>query len=369
MTFVRIDGVPHHVRVDGSGPVCVLSPGLGMCWFDWDLVVPLLAPHRTVVRFDRPGLGLSGPPRAWPTLDGEARRIAHVLDALGFGGPVTVAGHSLAGFHAEAFARLFPTRTAGLVLLDAGVEEEPRPRRARSARNAATRACGTILSAAGIPYALGPLLRRAAVRAGRTPSAPAPPPPAHRPPEDHDRPSTTRRPPGDGDGPDLTHRPPEDRDRLRFTGRPPGDGDGPDGLTHRPPEGRPRPRRTPGDPAPYALVRRTYGTSRSLRAVLAENATYADEAVELAALRRDFPLPDVPVAVLAAGSPRWLGRQRALAAYLGAAFRVVAPSGHLVMLDRPEDVADALLSSGATEDATGEGRTHVRPPFDEGRAQ
>ncbi|MFF1447071.1 alpha/beta fold hydrolase [Streptomyces sp. NPDC058274] len=345
MTFVRVDGVSHHVRVDGSGPVCVLSPGLGMCWFDWDLVVPLLAPHRTVVRFDRPGLGLSGPTRAWPTLDGEARRIAHVLDALGIDGPVTVAGHSLAGFHAEAFARLFPARTAGLVLLDSSVEEEPRPRRARTARNAATRACGTVLSAAGIPRALGPLLRRAAVRAGRTPPAPA-----HRPPEDRDRPDLTHRAPADGDRPDPTHRPPKNRDR---------------------------PRRTPGDPAPYALVRRTYRTSRSLRAVLAENATYTDEAVELAALRGDFPLPDVPVTVLAAGSPRWLGRQRALAAYLGGAFRVVAPSGHLLMLDRPQDVADALLSTGATGDAGDTGDigaedaagTHLRPPLDEGRAR
>jgi pimeloyl-ACP methyl ester carboxylesterase len=352
MTFVRVDGVPHHVRVDGSGPVCVLSPGLGMCWFDWDLVVPLLAPHRTVVRFDRPGLGLSGPTRAWPTLDGEARRIAHVLDALGVDGPVTVAGHSLAGFHAEAFARLFPARTAGLVLLDSSVEEKPLPRRARTARNAATRACGTILSAAGVPRALGPLLRRTAVRAGRTPSAPTPPAPTRRPPEDRDRPRRPRRTPEDRDRPDLTRRPPEDRDRPA--------------PTRRPPEDLDRPRRPRGDPAPYALVRRTYSTSRSLRAVLAENATYSDEAVELAALRRDFPLPGVPVTVLAAGSPRWLGRQRALAAYLGGAFRVVAPSGHLLMLDRPEDVADALLSTGATENAAG--HTCARPSTKGGRS-
>ncbi|WP_420855575.1 alpha/beta fold hydrolase, partial [Streptomyces kanamyceticus] len=60
MTFVRVGGVPHHVEVTGSGPVCVLSAGLGLSWFDWDRVVPLLAPSRTVVRFDRPGLGLSG---------------------------------------------------------------------------------------------------------------------------------------------------------------------------------------------------------------------------------------------------------------------------------------------------------------------
>ncbi|MEU1038935.1 alpha/beta hydrolase [Streptomyces sp. NPDC005907] len=284
MRFVRVEGVPHHVRVDGDGPVCVLSAGLGLAWFDWDPVVPLLAPHRTVVRFDRPGLGLSGPARTWPTLTAEARRIARVLDALGFDAPVTVAGHSLAGFHAEAFARLHPARTAGLVLLDAAVEETPGPRRARAARDACTRACGTLLATVGLPRALGPALRSAVVRAGRAAA---------------------------------------------------------------------------GDPAPYDLVRSAYSTSRSLHAVLAENATYRDEAVELAALRRRSPLPAAPVTVLAAAaapgtvlaarSGRWVTRQRALAARLDATFRVTrGPSGHFLMLDRPEDVAAAVLATGPT---------------------
>ncbi|NKY16743.1 alpha/beta fold hydrolase, partial [Streptomyces somaliensis] len=132
--FVRVGGVPHHVVVEGSGPVCVLSAGLGLCWFDWDPVVPLLAPHRTVVRFDRPGHGLSGPAGAAPTARGEARRIAALLDALGMGGErVAVVGHSLAGFHAEAFARLHPARTAALVLVDASAEEHARPPAPRTA--------------------------------------------------------------------------------------------------------------------------------------------------------------------------------------------------------------------------------------------
>lgn len=266
--YVRIDGVPHHVRVDGTGPPCVLTPGLGMCWFDWDRVVPLLAARRTVVRFDRPGLGLSGPARTWPTLRAEARRIGQVLDALRLDGPATVVGHSLAGFHAEAFARLFPRRAAGVVLVDSSVEEDPRPRAAGAARNAATRACTTLFGAAGAPRALLPRLRRAVVRASRAGG---------------------------------------------------------------------------GDPAPYALVRGVYSTRRALDAIVAENATYTDVAVELAALRGKMPFPDVPVTVLAAGAPHWLDRQRALAGLLNGTFRVAEPSGHLVMLDRPLDIAEAVL--------------------------
>ncbi|MGP9021121.1 alpha/beta fold hydrolase [Streptomyces sp. BR1] len=168
MTFVRIDGVPHHVVVEGSGPPVVLSAGLGMAWFDWDPVVPLLAPHRTVVRFDRPGHGLSGPACAPPTASGEAHRIAAVLDAVGVGGRATVVGHSIAGFHAEAYARLYPDRTAALVLLDSSVEADVRPPLAPRARVVSARVAGAVLSGTGAPAALGPLLRRATVRLSRT---------------------------------------------------------------------------------------------------------------------------------------------------------------------------------------------------------
>ncbi|MEU7579166.1 alpha/beta hydrolase [Streptomyces sp. NPDC041068] len=259
MGFVRIGGVPHHVEVTGRGPVCVLSAGLGLGWFDWDPVVPLLAPHRTVVRFDRPGLGLSGHARVAPTLRGEAERILRVLDAVGLGGErATVVGHSLAGFHAEAFARLYPERTSGLVLVDSSVEERPRVWLPRGLRVAGTRACGAVVCGVGLPRAVGPMARRLA----------AP---------------------------------------TRWAG--------------------------------------LYGTSRVWRAASMEYATYGDVALELAELRAVLPLPDVQVTVLAAyggGSRRWLDRQRALAAGLGGTFRVAEPSGHLVMRDRPADVASSL---------------------------
>ncbi|TXS14059.1 alpha/beta hydrolase [Streptomyces sp. adm13(2018)] len=263
--FVRIDGVAHHVLVEGAGPVCVLSAGLAMSWFDWDPVVPLLAPHRTLVRFDRPGHGLSQPAPAPPTAVGEAHRIAALLDALGLPGPATVVGHSIAGFHAEAFARLHPDRTAALVLLDASVEEHPRP---GPFPGAVSRVLGDVLCAAGLPAALGPAARRAVVR---------------------------------------------------------------------------------HDPAPADLVRRVYRTSRVLRGALLENAHYGAVAAELLALRATHPLPPgLPVTVLAApgGSARWERRQRELARRLGARYEAAVPSGHLVMKDRPEAVARAVLSPG-----------------------
>lgn len=272
MSFVTVGGVPHHVVVEGSGPVCVLSAGLAMSWFDWDPVVPLLAPHRTVVRFDRPGHGLSGPAAVAPSAAGEAHRIAGVLDALALPGPATVVGHSIAGFHAEAFARLHPDRASGVVLVDASVEEHPRVPAAPAVRTALARTVAAALSATGAPAALGPVTRRAVVRLSRAGLAP--------------------------------------------------------------------------DPAPAALVRRCYTTSRVLRGALLENTHYRAVAAEVLALRERRPLPPgVPVTVLAApASRRWTSRQHALADLLGARFATVPGSGHLMMLDDPQAVADAVLA-------------------------
>ncbi|NUK04515.1 alpha/beta fold hydrolase [Streptomyces lunaelactis] len=290
MTFVRVGGVPHHVVVEGSGPVCVLSAGLAMSWFDWDQVVPLLAPYRTVVRFDRPGHGLSGPAAVPPSAAGEGHRIADILDALGLDGPSTVVGHSIAGFHAEAFARLHPARTAAVVLLDSSIEEHARVPAAPAVRTAVAHGGGNALSAAGIPAALGPLPRRAVVRLSRTGG---------------------------------------------------------------------------GDPAPAALVRRCYATSRVLQGALLENTHYLAVAAELLALRERHALPGAPVAVLAAtaGGARWVERQRTLARQLGARFEAVDPAGHLMMLDRPDAVARAVLDAGDARDA-GEAVREERPqPF------
>ncbi|MFD9338465.1 alpha/beta fold hydrolase [Streptomyces sp. NPDC060028] len=277
--FVRLGGVPLHVVVEGRGPVAVLSAGLAMAWFDWDRVAALLvAEGRTVVRFDRPGHGLSGPAAVAPSAAGEADRIAGLLDALGLPGPVTLAGHSIAGFHAEAFARLYPERTAAVVLVDGSVEEAPRVLLPPGLRTGAARAAGRAVTAAGLPAALGPLARRATVRVSRTGGA---------------------------------------------------------------------------DPAARDLVRRCYRTGRVWRGALLENSRYLDVAAEVLGLRRTHPLT-VPATVLAGydGSARgsalrWLARQAGLADLLGARFEVAEPAGHLVMLDRPHQVARAVLEAAA----------------------
>ncbi|MGP4093194.1 alpha/beta fold hydrolase [Nonomuraea sp. KM90] len=114
-----------HVVVAGDGPAVLITAGHGGAWFHWDAVADRLAGSRRVIRFDRPGLGLSPRSPAPPTLYAEVARLA----ALSPSHPeqVTVVAHGVACWHAEAFARLHPLCLARLVLVDPACAGGRRP--------------------------------------------------------------------------------------------------------------------------------------------------------------------------------------------------------------------------------------------------
>ncbi|WP_406317155.1 alpha/beta fold hydrolase [Streptosporangium sp. NBC_01639] len=131
-----------HVLLEGAGtPPVLICAGMAAAWFHWDRVAADLGRDHLVIRFDRPGLGLSSGHRTPPTLREEAERIGALADV-----PMVVA-HSAAGRHAEAFARLHPGRVAGLVLVDPSCDPVARPR--GTVRAAAVRAVQRALPALG----------------------------------------------------------------------------------------------------------------------------------------------------------------------------------------------------------------------------
>ncbi|MBS2963656.1 alpha/beta hydrolase [Actinocrinis puniceicyclus] len=174
--LVRVAGSAHHVVVDegqARAPVVVFTSGLGGAWYDWDAVVPLLAGRATLVRFDRPGLGWSQPAAVPPTLAGEAERIRELLSVLDLPGPVVLVGHSLAGFHVEGFARLYPELTAGVVLVDSSTEPQAVPQPAYSQRVRRWRRIGEAGRVSGVGGLLGPAAWRVVVAATTVRGVPA----------------------------------------------------------------------------------------------------------------------------------------------------------------------------------------------------
>lgn len=83
----------------------------------WAGVMPLVAAHTRVVAYDRAGIGDSDPV-APLSLDAQIGDLTAVIQAVGGGRPVVVAGHSWGGLLAQLVALGHPELVSGLVLAD-----------------------------------------------------------------------------------------------------------------------------------------------------------------------------------------------------------------------------------------------------------
>lgn len=91
--FLDAAGVRWHVQVAGTGPVVLLLHGTGGATHSWRDLLPALARSCTVVAPDLPGHGFTRALEAGASLDGMARAVRALCDALGVA-PVVAAGHS-----------------------------------------------------------------------------------------------------------------------------------------------------------------------------------------------------------------------------------------------------------------------------------
>ena len=110
---LTIDGVRFDVLAEGSGPAIVLLHGFPLAKESWDAQARTLRERARVVRFDLRGLGRSSVPPGPYLMETVASDVAGVLDALGIHSAV-IAGHSLGGYVAFAFFRMFAERCRGL---------------------------------------------------------------------------------------------------------------------------------------------------------------------------------------------------------------------------------------------------------------
>jgi pimeloyl-ACP methyl ester carboxylesterase len=186
-----------------------------------------------------------------------------------------VVGHSVGGFYAEAFARLYPHRTRALLLLDSSIAADHRPRLALPVglQLVAADAAATLLNKLH--------LRTLLIRAGLA--------------------LVQRRRPGGLDA--------QMRSEICSAA---------------------------ADPDVTA-------------ALLTEYVRYHELAAELFALRARSPLPAavrrmVVTAHTGWHTHRWRAQQIKLARTLGAEHVIVAPAGHLVMIEKPLRTADLIRS-------------------------
>jgi len=122
---VDVGGYSLHILCEGEGsPTVVVDAGNGDFSLGWTLVQPKVAQFARICTYDRAGYGWSDPSPSPRT----ARQIANELHTLlvnaEIEGPYVLVGHSLGGYNVRMYTDLYPEEVVGVVLVDAGHEEQ-----------------------------------------------------------------------------------------------------------------------------------------------------------------------------------------------------------------------------------------------------
>jgi pimeloyl-ACP methyl ester carboxylesterase len=149
MEKVNVNGIQLAYIRRGDGPTLVLLHGFPLDHHLWDEVVPLLEDTFDLILPDLRGFGESTIVDSQSSMDDYASDIAGLLDQLEIQ-KAAIAGHSMGGYVALAFARLFPDRLSGLGLVSSQVLADPPERkegRYKSAADVATNGIGGVVEA------------------------------------------------------------------------------------------------------------------------------------------------------------------------------------------------------------------------------
>ena len=121
------DGRQLHFVCAGQGvPTVLLEGGFAATSGAWWKVQPTVAHATRVCAYDRAGAGRSDPGPFPRDATAIAKDLSDALHRAHISGPFVVVGHSSGGLYVRAFADLRRAEVAGMVLLDPSVEHQDR---------------------------------------------------------------------------------------------------------------------------------------------------------------------------------------------------------------------------------------------------
>src|SRR5258706_6922790 len=121
---MQIHDASIHYVSGGSGPAIIFLHGFSQDWYELSQVMSLLAGRYTVIAVDLRGIGESTATRADYDAEAQANDIHELTRQLAIKDPYIVA-HDMGGMIAYAYARLYPSETRGVAILDGPLPGTP----------------------------------------------------------------------------------------------------------------------------------------------------------------------------------------------------------------------------------------------------
>ena len=149
MNTVAVNGINLAYKRSGKGTPLMLIHGYPLDHTSWDEVVSLLENEFDVITPDLRGFGQSTTVETPYTMSDMADDLAGLLDHLGIE-KTALAGHSMGGYVALAFAKKYPRRVSGLGLVSsqaAADSPEGKDRRYQTAADVAQKGVGVVAEA------------------------------------------------------------------------------------------------------------------------------------------------------------------------------------------------------------------------------
>jgi len=162
METINVNGIRFAYERRGTGSPLVLLHGYPLDHHLWDEVAPLLADTFELILPDLRGFGESSTVDSFYTMEDIASDIAALLDHLEIQ-KAAIVGHSMGGYVALAFARLYPERLTGLGLVSTQVLADPPDRRDgryKSAAEVADKGIASVVEAMTPKFTADPQLQK-----------------------------------------------------------------------------------------------------------------------------------------------------------------------------------------------------------------
>ncbi|MBO6524541.1 MAG: alpha/beta fold hydrolase [Balneolaceae bacterium] len=111
--------IKFNTLVKGTGsPTIIFESGLGTPLSNWDKIQSKISDNYKTISYDRKGIGQSPVTDSPRTLENLVTDLDNVITQNKIEGPIILVGHSLGGHIVRKYQQSFPSKIAGLFLID-----------------------------------------------------------------------------------------------------------------------------------------------------------------------------------------------------------------------------------------------------------